>query len=57
MIYGIIEAGIVAPKGTEAAVGYKELAIVTTKKIYKENTNRRQLSKARPFQRISPYQE
>ena len=49
MVCGIIWADRVAPRGAEAAVGCKKLAIVTTKKTYKKNTNRRPLSKAKPF--------
>ena len=40
MVYRIIWADRVAPRGEEAAGGYKKLAIVTTKKIHKKNTNR-----------------
>ena len=37
MVCRIIWAGGVAPRGLEAATGYEELAIITTKKIYKKN--------------------
>ena len=57
MVCGIIWADEVAPKGEEAAVGYEELSIVTMKKTHKKNTNRRQLSNAKPLERISTYQE
>ena len=46
MVCGIIWAEVVAPRGTEVAMGYEELAIVTTKKTHKKSTNIRQLSKA-----------
>ena len=45
----------IAPRGVEAAVGREKLAIVTLKKTHKKNTNRQQPSKAKPFERISPY--
>ena len=47
----------VAPRGAEAAAGCKELAIFTAKKTCNKNTNLRSPSKAKPFERISPYQE
>ena len=55
MVCGIIWADKVAPRGAEAAAGCEELAIVTKKKTCKKNTNRRPSSKAKPFERISPY--
>ena len=55
MVCRIIWADRVAPRGAEAAMGCEELAIVTTKKTHKKNTNRQQPSKAKPLKRISPY--
>ena len=46
MVYRIIWAAGVASRGVEAAMGYEKLPIVTTKKIYKKNINRRQPNKA-----------
>ena len=40
MVCGLIWADGVAPRGAEAAIGCRELAVVTTKKTHKENTNR-----------------
>ena len=57
MVCGIIWADKVAPRGAEAAAGCKELASDTTKITYKKNTNRRPPSKAKPFEKISPYQK
>ena len=37
-------------------MGCEELAIVTMQKTHKENTNRQQPGKAKPFEWISPYQ-
>ena len=44
-----------APRGAEAAAGRKELAIVTMKKTCKKNSNIHKPSKAKPFERFSPY--
>ena len=55
MVCGIIWADGVIPRVAEAAAGFKELAIVTTKKKCNKNIDRRPLSKAKPFERILPY--
>ena len=55
MVCGIIWADRVALRGVEAGAGCEELAIVTLKKTYKKSTNRQQPSKAKPYERISPY--
>ena len=52
MVYGIIWADRIAPKGVEAAASCKELAIVTLKKTSNTNINRRLPSKSKPFGRI-----
>ena len=52
MVCRRIWADGVAPGGAEATTSYKELAIVTTKKICKKNANRRKLSKANPMKGI-----
>ena len=39
----------VALRGVEAAIGYKELTIVTMKKTYKKSINTKQPSKANPI--------
>ena len=57
MVCGIICADEVAPRGVEAAVGCEELAIVKTKNYARKNTNRILPRKAKPFERISPYQK
>ena len=49
MVCRIIKVDGVAPRGTEAAMGYKELVIVTIKYTCKKNTNRRYPSKTNPF--------
>ena len=41
MVCSIIWADRVALRGTEVAMGYEEIAIVTTKKTYKKSTTRR----------------
>ena len=43
MVCRIIWEDGVAPRGAEAAMGCRELAIVTAKKAYKKSTNRRQV--------------
>ena len=50
MVCRILLADRVALRAEKAAIGYKELAIVTMKKIHMKNTNRRQLSKANPME-------
>ena len=57
MVCGIVWADGVAPRGAGAAVGYKELAIVTIKNTCNKNTNRRPPRKAKYSERISPNQE
>ena len=47
----------VAPRGVEAATGYRELVIATTKKTDKKSTNRKQQSKDNPIEMILPYQK
>ena len=45
MVFRIIWVDRVALRGAEAAVGCKELAIVTTKKTHIKNANRRSQAK------------
>ena len=40
MVCRIIWADGVAPRGAKAAMGYKELAIVTIRRMHKKSTNR-----------------
>ena len=40
MVFRIIWADRVMPRGGETAAGYEKLAIVTMKKTQKKNTNR-----------------
>ena len=49
MVCETIWADRVASRGVEAALVYKELVIVTTKKTRKQSTNRRQPSRANPM--------
>ena len=48
MVYRIIWADRVAPRGAEAATSCQKLALVTTK-IHKKNAKRKQLIKANPM--------
>ena len=48
----IICADRLAPRGAEAAMGCRELVIVTLKRIQKEITNRRRPRKAKPIVKI-----
>ena len=49
MVCRIIWVDRVAPRGAEAATGYKKLTIVTTKKTCKKIANRKQLNKENPI--------
>ena len=51
MLCRITWADRVAPKGIEAAISHKELAIVTKKKTSNKSTNRKQFSKVNPIER------
>ena len=55
MVCRIIWVDRVASRGAEATGGCKGLAIVTTKKTPKKNTNRQKPGKAKPFEGTSPY--
>ena len=57
MVYRVIWADRVAPRDAKVATGCRELAIVTTKKIHKESTNRRQPRKANLIEWSMHYQE
>ena len=56
MVYRIIWADGVAPRVVEAAIGCRELSIVTMKKTHKESINSRKARKANPIERIQYYQ-
>ena len=57
MVCRIIWVDGVVLRGTEVAKGYREPAIVTTKKTNEVSTNRRELRKAYTIERIPNYQE
>ena len=57
IVYTIIWAETAAPQGAKIATGCGELAIVITKKAWKEHTNKRQPRKANPIERSLHYQE
>ena len=56
-VFRINWADEVAPRGREAALGCRKLAIVTAKRMHNKSTNRRALSKGKTFGSISAYQD